>query len=88
MTRNLRKDNGTTKTGRTTYETTHDWASGQSDEAQAAQMGEKQGREEEMIRITEEDAESIISFIKMHECEEIPDDVWEVCMKLCDELEG
>lgn len=41
-----------------------------------------------MIRITEEDAESIISFIKMHEREEIPDDVWEVCMKLCDELEG
>ena len=40
-----------------------------------------------MIKITEEEAESIIAFIKMHEREEIPDDVWDVCMKLYDEME-
>jgi len=36
------------------------------------------------ITITEEEAESIIAFIKNHEREEIPDDVWDVCMKLMD----
>lgn len=29
-----------------------------------------------------EEAETLVSFIKMHEKEEIPDDVWEVCMNL------
>jgi len=29
-----------------------------------------------------EEAEALVSFIKMHEKEEIPEDVWEVCMNL------
>ena len=29
-----------------------------------------------------EEAETLVSFIKMHEREEIPDDVWEVCINL------
>jgi hypothetical protein len=29
-----------------------------------------------------EEAETLVSFIKMHEREEIPEDVWEVCMNL------
>lgn len=36
------------------------------------------------ITITDEEAETIIAFIKNHEREDIPDDVWEVCMKLMD----
>lgn len=40
-----------------------------------------------MIRLSADDAESIIAFIKMHEREEIPDDVWDVCMKLWDAVE-
>lgn len=39
-----------------------------------------------MIRLSVDEAETIISFIKMHEREEIPDDVWDVCMKLFDAL--
>ena len=34
-----------------------------------------------------EDAETLVAFIKMHEREEIPEDVWEVCMKLQDFIE-
>ena len=30
------------------------------------------------------ECESLIAFIKMHEREEIPDDVWKICMKLQD----
>lgn len=43
-----------------------------------------------MIRLSVDEAESIIAFIKMHEREEIPDDVWEVTLNLCDavEMEG
>ena len=29
-----------------------------------------------------EEAEALVAFIKMHEREEIPEDVWEVCMNL------
>jgi len=36
------------------------------------------------ITITDEEAETIIAFIKSHEREDIPDDVWDVCMKLMD----
>ncbi len=36
------------------------------------------------ITLTEEEAETIISFIKNHERVNIPDDVWKVCMKLYD----
>lgn len=40
-----------------------------------------------MIRLSIEEAETIIAFIKMHERDEIPDDVWDVCMKLYDDVE-
>ena len=39
------------------------------------------------ITLTDEEAETVISFIKNHERADIPDDVWEVCMKLCDLIE-
>lgn len=39
------------------------------------------------IVLTEEEADAIVCFIKNHERDEIPDDVWDVCMKLCDELD-
>lgn len=43
-----------------------------------------------MIILNVEESETVIAFIKMHEREEIPDDVWDVCMKLYDavEMEG
>jgi hypothetical protein len=34
-----------------------------------------------------EEAETLVAFIKMHEREEIPEDVWEVCMNLQNFLE-
>lgn len=37
------------------------------------------------IMLTEEEAETIISFIKTHEREDIPDEVWDICMRLIDE---
>lgn len=40
-----------------------------------------------MIKITIEDAEEIIAFTKMHEREEIPDEMWEVILKLQDLIE-
>ena len=42
---------------------------------------------ENMIRLTVEDCETLIAFIKMHEREEIPEDVWDVCMRLYDKLD-
>lgn len=39
-----------------------------------------------MIKISEEEAFAIIAFVKNHEREEIPDDVWELCMRLYDEV--
>ena len=36
----------------------------------------------ESYHLNVEEAESLIAFIKMHEREEIPDDVWEICMAL------
>ncbi len=36
------------------------------------------------ITISDEEAETIISFIKNHEREDIPDEVWDICMKLMD----
>lgn len=41
----------------------------------------------ETIPLTGDEAESIISFIKGHEREDIPDEVWDICMRLCDETE-
>ena len=32
--------------------------------------------------ITWEEAEEIIAFVKMHEREEIPDELWDIIMKL------
>lgn len=40
----------------------------------------------QMINISEEEALTILSFVKNHEREEIPDDVWELCMRLYDEI--
>lgn len=39
-----------------------------------------------MFRLTDDETETLIAFIKMHEREEIPDDVWDICMKMWDEL--
>ena len=39
-----------------------------------------------MIEISEEEAYTIIAFIKNHERDEIPDDVWDLCMRLIDEV--
>ena len=39
------------------------------------------------IVLTEEESDAIVCFIKNHERDEIPDDVWDVCMKLCDKLD-
>lgn len=39
-----------------------------------------------MIDISVEEAETIIAFIKNHEREDIPDDVWEICMYLQEEV--
>ena len=41
-----------------------------------------------MIRLYDEDCEALIAFIKMHEREEIPDDVWDICMRLYDAVFG
>ncbi len=40
-----------------------------------------------MIKITVEEAYEIIAFTKMHEREEIPDEMWDIVMRLQDELE-
>ena len=37
--------------------------------------------------LTIEEIESLVSFIKSHEREDIPDDVWDACMKLMDFLD-
>ena len=34
-----------------------------------------------------EDAESLIAFIKNHERQDIPDNVWNICMRMYDALE-
>lgn len=39
-----------------------------------------------MINITVDQAETIIAFIKMHEREDIPEDVWDLCMELQEEV--
>lgn len=41
-----------------------------------------------MYQMNLDEIESIVAFIKMHEREEIPDDVWDCCMRLYDVLEG
>lgn len=39
-----------------------------------------------MITIDEDQAEALVAFIKSHEREDIPDEVWEMCMNLWDYL--
>lgn len=39
------------------------------------------------VDISEETASALIAFIKRHERDEVPDDVWDFCMKLIDEFE-
>lgn len=40
--------------------------------------------DEATYKLTIEDAETLIAFIKMHEREEISEETWDVCMKLQD----
>lgn len=40
------------------------------------------------VCITEEQAETIVSFIKNHEREDIPDEVWDICMNLMDLIDS
>ena len=48
----------------------------------------RQIRSDDMdITLTFEEATSLVAFIKMHERENIPDDVWDLCMKIQDELD-
>lgn len=41
-----------------------------------------------MYNLSEEEIYAVIAFIKMHEREDIPDDVWDLCMNLYDAMEG
>ena len=38
------------------------------------------------IPLSEDEADALVAFIKNHEREDIPDEVWDICMKLCDQL--
>ena len=44
-------------------------------------------RGEKTKMLTTEEIESLVAFIKRHEREDIPDDVWDACMKLMDFLD-
>lgn len=37
---------------------------------------------EDYIEISDSEATALVCFIKNHEREDIPDDVWDVCMRL------
>lgn len=39
------------------------------------------------IKLTQDTAESLVAFIKMHEREDIPDEVWCFCLDLQDEAD-
>lgn len=39
------------------------------------------------LKLSVSQVEALIAFIKMHERDEIPDEVWDVCMYLYDVLE-
>ncbi len=41
-----------------------------------------------MIKLYDEDCETLIAFIKNHEREDIPDEVWDICMALYDAVYG
>ena len=38
------------------------------------------------IEISEEEAEYLVSFIRNHEREDIPDEVWDICMRMMEML--
>jgi hypothetical protein len=40
-----------------------------------------------IMYLSDEEIETLIAFIKTHERNEIPEDVWELCMKMYDALE-
>ena len=40
-----------------------------------------------MLELNYEEAEALICFIKNHEREDIPIEVWELCMRLMDEID-
>lgn len=42
---------------------------------------------EEKYEMTIDELESVVAFIKSHEREEIPDELWELTMKWCEWLE-
>lgn len=39
---------------------------------------------EETMRLTKDEMEDLVAFIKNHEREDIPDNVWELCLKMQD----
>ena len=41
---------------------------------------------DKQIVLTEEEADDLICFIKNHERDDIPDNVWDVCMRMWEEL--
>lgn len=43
--------------------------------------------DEDYIEISCDEAEHLICFIKNHEPEDIPDDVWNVCMRIMEMLD-
>lgn len=43
--------------------------------------------EEQPIKLTIAEAEEIIAFVKMHEREEIPEEMWDLTMALIDVIE-
>lgn len=55
-------------------------------EGERTEAERMEGGQGGIIEITKDEAYAIIAFIKNHEREEIPDDVWELCMRLYDEV--
>jgi hypothetical protein len=42
---------------------------------------------EDCIQISADDAEYLICFIRSHEREDVPEEVWDLCMRMMDELD-
>ena len=43
--------------------------------------------DEDYIEISADDAEYLVCFIRSHEREDIPDEVWDICMRMMDMLD-
>lgn len=43
---------------------------------------------QDLVSLNAEEAEEIVAFIKSHEREDIPDEIWDICMNLMDFLDG